>query len=147
MAEALTPEECGCVGDGITDDTAAFSLLITAQQASGRVIELTPAKIYLLNSWTRETITSKLIIRGNGAMLKGPDTVTEFIQPEATFDIEGVVFDTWNNIAIKTYEAGKSIADLRFRLNTVQNTADIPINIEIPCARYLIEKNLSRLSL
>lgn len=85
--EGITPESQGALGDGLTNDTAAFQKLATViQSANGGVISLRPGATYIvgaqtfLNSgiymWKGQTVlsfnglTKPLIIHGNGAKLK-----------------------------------------------------------------------------
>lgn len=62
------PEVQGAVGDGSTNDTAAFTATVSAMPSTGGVISLRPNAVYEINStWT---VAKPVSIKGNGATLK-----------------------------------------------------------------------------
>lgn len=60
----------GAVGDGVADDTAAFTALAAACPAAGANVRLRPNKTFLLSNTFRLAGLSNLHIRGYGAKLK-----------------------------------------------------------------------------
>jgi len=90
---SVSPEDFGAVGDGVTDDSDAFSALSTfVSQAGGGTIELGRGKTYRIGKQTRngmfgpfelayapqgvlvfDGLTKSLTIRGNGARIKALD--------------------------------------------------------------------------
>lgn len=72
---ALSPEDFGAVGDGTTNDAAAFIALIAAAQSLGAPIRLRQSAVYGLGaaSWTGIAVTpmtKDLVIEGNRATIK-----------------------------------------------------------------------------
>lgn len=61
----LTPQDYGALGDGATDDTAAFAALATAQAATGRPVFI-PRGIYQLSATT--------VFTGPGVIIRGSAT-------------------------------------------------------------------------
>ena len=67
---SVTPEQYGAVGNGVTDDTAAFAAALAA--ANGGMLEVPPNKSYDLATWTTVTLSSDTEIRiGEGTTITG----------------------------------------------------------------------------
>ncbi|MHB9105445.1 MAG: DNRLRE domain-containing protein [Armatimonadota bacterium] len=84
---AITPENCGAVGDGVTDDTTAFQRAAQAiQAAGGGTFTLTAGKTYRVGRqyhvagqypyykhesiFAVQDLPNKVTIQGNGALVK-----------------------------------------------------------------------------
>lgn len=65
----LTPQDYGALGDGATDDTAAFAALAIAQAATGRPVFI-PRGTYQLSAVT--------VFTGPGVIIRGSATTTAF---------------------------------------------------------------------
>lgn len=145
ISQDLTPEEFGCAGDGTTDDGPNFAAALAAAQAQGRVLSLRSGSAYLLATWTPVTQTAELIIRGNGAVIRGSstDSVSDrvFLRPTARFEIEGVEFDRWNFILDRRIADSGDITGAKFIHNKASNITNIPVNIEVPFKDSLIAWN------
>lgn len=64
----VTPEMYGAIGDGVTNDTVAWSDCLTAARDEGKMIVCAPRATYLVPSWTdRAGVT----ILGNQSTIKG----------------------------------------------------------------------------
>lgn len=66
-ASALTPEQFGAVGDGVTDDTEALVAAMTAASEKKQPLELTPGATYRFTEVLKPK--DNLTIHGNGAAL------------------------------------------------------------------------------
>lgn len=85
--QPLSVEEFGALGDGTTDDTAAFVL---ARAASATVV-LQAGKIYLLNAWAPGSRTAVI---GNGARIRRAAGATCAINWSNTYgSLDNVTFD------------------------------------------------------
>lgn len=78
-AIALTPQDYGALGDGATDDTAAFAALATAQASSGRPVFI-PKGTYMLSAVTTFTLAGA-IVRGAGrsTILRGTNAAMNML--------------------------------------------------------------------
>lgn len=65
IKDYITPEQCGAKGDGVSDDSPAFSQCLK----SGKVIKLSKGKTYVLHSRIAEISNDSLILDGNDARL------------------------------------------------------------------------------
>lgn len=135
-SDILTPETFGCVGDGVTDDTANFLLALNNAQSTGRILYLTAKKTYLLSTWSSTGVIPTDIVKIRGpertAKVKGPSGAGYFLRPGQAFDIDGVDFDRWTGVIRKDVADGGNIIGARFTNNTLQNITGIPFNIECP---------------
>lgn len=95
-------DAAGAVGDGTTDDSAAFASTATAVSNNGGVgtIVLTAGKTYLIHDWLLDGATFKSVtVAMHGATIRSsPSTTTNtiFVGPNAavgTVAFEGGVFD------------------------------------------------------
>lgn len=101
-----TDPSYGAVGDGITDDTAAFQATLNAANTAGGVLQLAPNKTYSVGLITDTTGTRTQIIGAPGAVIAptGP---------------------TWLKFAPTAGKSGVVLRDLKF---AVANGADnVPI--------------------
>ncbi|MHB0938680.1 MAG: DNRLRE domain-containing protein [Armatimonadota bacterium] len=90
LDSAVTPEQFGAVGDGVTNDTTAFQLAAQAiQNAGGGTLRLAPGKTYRVGRqyhvagqypyWKHESVfyvhdlANPLIIEGNNSLVKTAD--------------------------------------------------------------------------
>lgn len=101
--EFLSVKDFGAVGDGVTNDTAAFAAAKTALASSGGVIFI-PEGIYMIDSWDL-TGDVPIQVRGvqgsylpstltKGSIVRCRGTVTNFISTSGRFrSIHDVTFD------------------------------------------------------
>lgn len=83
----VSPENFGAIGDGITDDTAAF----TEALAQGLPVQLFPGASYLVNEIE---LPANAVIYGNGATLKRMAGNSKLLSiPNDNVHIENVIID------------------------------------------------------
>jgi hypothetical protein len=83
----VTPEMFGAIGDGKTDDTNAFILMLNSDNI---IWKLDGNKTYKVNTFT---ITKKIIVDGNGAVIKSQQPIII----DATIE-ESFYYSSYNNI-------------------------------------------------
>lgn len=131
----VLPEDFGCVGDGITDDTVNFDAAMDAAIAAGATLVLGRGKTYLLSTWPSSgySTNGKVFIDGRGCSgrIRGPIGTSYFLRPGAMFEIRGVAFDRWTGVLRRDAADGGSIVGARFCDNEITNITGIPFNIEI----------------
>jgi hypothetical protein len=94
--DALNLADFGVVGDGITDDTAAFAAAIAAQQASGKILVGMAGKNANLASWTRITCSNPFYFDGQYMTVTCGNAISvEFIDCQNDFDIRNTDFQLW----------------------------------------------------
>lgn len=141
----FTPESYGALGDGVTDDYAAFQLLATAVNAAGggRVL-FGRGKTYLLNqnivsgngvSDIQFTSCNGLVIEGNGAKIKLKGGWDRNVS--TTRSIMPLRFDQCSNVIVRNLELNGSV-------DTITNTsaAAVPASYGVTlfgCDRVLLE--------
>lgn len=91
----------GAVGDGVTDDSAAFTAALAACEAAGLALTI-PAGTYKLTSWATRSSTF-VVMRGEGiesTVIKGPTTANvHFVQmASGVFDVEGITFSRFDHV-------------------------------------------------
>ncbi len=94
MADAVSVASFGAVGDGATDDTAAFN----AALASGRALRLDD-RIYVVNGPLNVVGTSAMVGVAGATTIRRLQTVSPSIWIQvfaATFTASGIVFDAGN---------------------------------------------------
>lgn len=126
------PEDSGCVGDGVANDTANFLTALGAAVAAGGTLYLRPGATYLLSAWTAYTTASTVRIIGNGATLKGPASTVVFFTPQTVFEIQGVTFDRWSSVISAPVAGTGSIDKARFGDNKITNCTLDTVFIERP---------------
>lgn len=139
--ESLTPDDMGCVGDGVADDGAAFLLALASAVATGRALSLRPGAVYKLTSYSAFSNTGPLVIIGNGATIQGPGGAVDFLSPAANFTIDGARFTNWRSVVNRLLAQSGSMTEVRFTNNWVTVCNGICINIERPVESYWIEGN------
>lgn len=142
MREAFTPDDIGCVGDGVADDGAAFGAALALAVATGRVLSLRPGAIYKLVSYTAFSNNAPLTIVGNGATIQGPAGAVDFLSPAAGFTVTGVRFTGWRGIVNRLTAQSGSMDEVRFDNNRVTACTGICFNMERPIDRFWIERNI-----
>jgi hypothetical protein len=101
LADVVTPELFGAVGDGVSDDTAALSAML----ATGKNAIFTWGKTYLSGKLTVSTVGQR--INGNGATLKLKGGVTPGAMISLNADkasVTGAIFD--GNASLQTTTNG-----------------------------------------
>ncbi len=96
--QVVNVRQYGAVGDGVTDDTVAFSDAADAAMASGYPLYIPPGN-YNLSAWSAKTLTADLVIVGAGQELvtiSGKDTTTDMFSmpPGFSFILSGVAINT-----------------------------------------------------
>jgi len=134
-------KDFGAVGDGVADDTAAIQAAFDYAQSASVAVEFTNRATYLLSSWTAYTNTSLLILRGNGATLRGPSATVDFLSPAANFKISDCNFDRWNSVVERLAASTGSFTDVSFVFNLCTNCNGQVFNIERPIEQYRICDN------
>jgi len=130
------PEDFGAVGDGVANETSALLSAI----ATGKDVELTKGKTYLLDTWTAiDTINLTLI--GNGATIKGPSTRTSFYRPQGRILIDNVGFERWENPIQEVIPSPLSAVSGRISRCKFDDCTGIAINIETPANFLAIVHN------
>jgi hypothetical protein len=87
FADTANVHDHGAVGDGVTDDTAAF----TAARVAASAVVLNPGKIYLLNAWAPGGRTAVI---GNGARIRRAAGATCAINWSNSYgSLDNVTFD------------------------------------------------------
>jgi parallel beta-helix repeat protein len=91
FADAITVESFGAIGDGVTDDTAAFS----AAAASGRPLRLDSRVYAIAGSLTFSTATALLGVAGGSVLLRtSAGSGAGWIDvPASAFAASGITFD------------------------------------------------------
>lgn len=98
VGDVVAPEDFGCTGNGTSDDGAAFLLALQAVQGSDKILRLTSGKTYLLTTWTTPSQTGTIRIDGRGATVKGPASVTDFLNVKADTYIYGGAWERWDEV-------------------------------------------------
>lgn len=131
----ITPEDYGCVGNDVDDDTVNFEAALDAAIAAGVVLLLGQNKTYLLNTWPAAGYypSGNVFIKGldRTSKIKGPAGASYFVRPGTAFAISEVAFDRWAGIVCRDVADGGSIVGARFCDNKITNITGIPYNIEI----------------
>ncbi len=106
LADSISPESYGAVGDGITDDTAALA----AACASGRPVRLSPRTYAITGQWTIAAPATLLGTPGQTTLRRiGQSSGGAWISIQGTkFRAEGVAFDA--NAAIHAPTWGVLVA-------------------------------------
>lgn len=112
--EWLSPEDKGAVGDGVTDDSAAF----TAAAADGRSIKLTPGRTYLTGPFTLATANQGVLGWGATVKLKAASSSQLCNLNAVGTWIEGGIWDV-NSVAQNGILLGKDYCSVEFA--TLQN--------------------------
>jgi len=128
-ASAVNVLDYGAVGDGVTDDSAAFNAAWQAIKLTGGSI-VVPPRTYLLNAqWLCDIDTNaphNYEITGYGATLKAGSAVTGWaIKVLGGYNnfgvkIEGLAFDHRNNTTVNGCIQGMGAANLRIIKCTVE---------------------------
>ena len=137
---AVTPEQFGAVGNGVTDDVAAFFAMARALRlAGGGTVTLSPGKTYIYsnNRWSRSVPYLRII--GNGAALKCINAGGSYDQDAQDFIGNAAMsFDLDNETTgqsdqmhqadyISTVAVGSSTVTLSTTANAVNYPAGTPV--------------------
>ena len=154
LQDFMTVKDFGAVGDGVTNDAAAFTAACAAAMGAGATL-LIPAGTYNLGAWASPIITTaKLSLVGEGI----GSTAIVAASPSASLfrvlydvDIEGTTF---NNFTANTSGNGGSIlynldstdsgiSPVRVRVENCKfYNCKAPINIESPHNNCLVANSL-----
>jgi hypothetical protein len=136
--EGLKPTWYGCVGDGVTDDTAKWASWNTAMltlDIGGWI----PNGVYLIDSWTitgaAKVITGQeqgTIGLDRGVVIKCRSSVTDFVTLESTSRIQlsNLLVDG-NNLATNTVRMSNNQTDTVLRETTIFGCVDGGKNLSI----------------
>lgn len=113
----VTPEDYGAVGDGETDDTAAFAAALAVAARTGRILISYKDKTYLI---TNNITFARGVTVDLGGRLLGSGAVTATIEELA--DVRHVIFDKIN-VVCNGYHT--TFAD-----NTIRNVSGTGLSIE-----------------
>lgn len=138
--EVLTPDDMGCVGDGVTDDGPAFLLALASAAVTGRALSLRAGATYQLSTYTAYSNTATIRIIGNGATIRGTSGV-DFLSPAANFSIDNVRFTNWRSVVSRLAAQTGAMTEVRFSNNWVTACSGIGFIIERPIEAYWIENN------
>ena len=89
--KTVSPEAFGAIGDGIADDTGAFTKAISAVSAKGTIIT-SPTKVYKIMASVAVGSLS-VVVTGGGTMLAGAD-ISMFTVDTGTLEIRDMNFTT-----------------------------------------------------
>jgi hypothetical protein len=129
----VTPEQYGCVGDGVTNDATPFAAAVAAANTRGRKLVLKKGANYRFLSTV--TLPNVLVIEGYGAKINtGTSHIAAFNITSSHVKIFGVEFEGAGNSAFNTN--GKVIT-----VNGVDNGAGVAPtyikNIKIQDCQFL----------
>ena len=121
LRDTVSVKDFGVVGDGVTDDTVAFTSAIAYQQSSGIILKGTNGTI-LLNNWTTITLLNPFYFDGmHGTIKCGNTQSTAFVNCQNDFDVAYCVFDGWFRVLDCTETAARISVGV-FRHNTCNNS-------------------------
>jgi hypothetical protein len=148
ISNAISAEDYGAIGDGVTDDTAAIRAAMDAAVSTGKTLMLRTGATYLLSTWTEYSTPGRLRILGasvsgssGNPTLRGPATTVSCISPSTNFEVENVVFDRWTSAISRTTAQGGSFNYFNVRNCRFVNCTSNVIIIQVAIDNFHIENN------
>jgi len=141
LRESVSVKDFGAVGNGVTDDTAAFSGFVAEQQVLVNTGELIGGETYLLDTWSTISPSQPLNIDGNFATVKGPTSRVDLFKPDVEINLHQATVERWGSAIQRLIADGGSITAARLDQNTFSDIAGSVVNVETPFSNYWLHGN------